>query len=81
MTEKNELKQAKQALEENDYERKLVYKVAYMKQDRWFYTYFENRDDAYVFIDAMERQNGSSDDRIYKYITLNRFSWEMFIEP
>lgn len=77
----NELRQAKEILEGNDYERKLVYKVAYIKDGKWFHSYFENNDDANMFIGAMKRWNQESDEHIYKCIMLNSFSWEMFIEP
>ena len=74
-----ELKEAKNKLENEGYQRKLVYKLSYWKDGVWKNAYFDDKDDAYTMIDAMQKINTKV--KIYTYVTLNKWSWEMFIEP
>ena len=74
-----ELKKAKGVLEKNGYQRKLVYKLTYLKDNTWESIYFDNKDEAYTMINAMHEINAKVS--TYSYITVNRWSWEMFIEP
>ena len=75
-----ELKEAKGILEKNDYQRKLVYKLTYLKDNTWESIYFDNKDEAYTMIAAMREINATVT-KIYSDISLNKWSWEMFIEP
>ena len=76
-----ELKEAKNTLEANGYDRKLVYKLSYMNMEdnTWKNVYFDDKDEAYTMVDAMQKINAKV--RTYRYITVNRWRWEMFIEP
>ena len=74
-----ELREAKKALESNGYERKLVYKLTYLKDGIWKHTYFEDKEEADMMIAKMMEINKEC--KIYSYISLNKWSWEMFIEP
>ena len=74
-----ELKEAKNTLEANGYERKLVYKLSYMTDGTWKHIYFEDKEEADMVISKMMEVNKIV--RIYSYISLNKWSWEMFIEP
>ena len=74
-----ELREAKKALESNGYERKLVYKLTYLKDNTWESIYFDNKDEAYTMIATMHEINAKVP--TYSYISLNKWSWEMFIEP
>ena len=76
---RKELKEAKGVLEKNGYQRKLVYKLTYLKDNTWESIYFDNKDEAYTMIATMHEINAKVP--IYSYISLNRWSWEMFIEP
>ena len=75
-----ELKKAKGVLEKNGYQRKLVYKLTYLKDNTWESIYFDNKDEAYTMIAAMHEINATVT-KIYSDISLNKWSWEMFIEP
>ena len=75
-----ELKKAKGVLEKNGYQRKLVYKLTYLKDNTWESIYFDNKDEAYTMIAAMREINATVT-KIYSDISLNKWSWEMFIEP
>jgi hypothetical protein len=74
-----ELREAKKALERNGYERKLVYKLTYMTDGTWKHIYFEDKEEANAMIAKMMEVNKMV--KIYSYISLNKWSWEMFIEP
>ena len=74
-----ELREAKKALESNGYERKLVYKLSYMTDGTWKHAYFEDKEEAEMMVSKMVEVNKLA--KIYSYISLNKWSWEMFIEP
>ena len=74
-----ELREAKKALEANGYERKLVYKLSYKTDGTWKHIYFEDKEEADMVISKMMEVNKIV--RIYSFISLNKWSWEMFIEP
>ena len=74
-----ELKEAKNTLEANGYERKLVYRLTYQTDDTWKHIYFEDKEEADMVISKMMEVNKIV--RIYSCISLNKWSWEMFIEP
>ena len=79
-----ELTEAKRELQRNGYQRKLVYKLTYMKveeDDTWMNrsAFFDDKDEAYTMISMMNEINAKIP--TYRYISLNRWSWEMFIEP
>ena len=74
-----ELKEAKNTLEANGYERKLVYRLTYQTDGTWKHIYFEDKEEADMVISKMMEVNKIV--RIYSYISLNKWSWEMFIEP
>lgn len=73
------LKEAKNTLEANGYERKLVYRLTYQTDGTWKHIYFEDKEEADMVISKMMEVNKIV--RIYSYISLNKWSWEMFIEP
>ena len=77
---RKELKEAKGVLEKNGYERKLVYKLTYLKDNTWESIYFDNKDEAYTMIGAMQEINAFLKVPTYSYISLNKWSWEIFIE-
>ena len=74
-----ELREAKKALEANGYERKLVYRLTYQTDGTWKHIYFEDKEEADMVISKMMEVNKIV--RIYSFISLNQWSWEMFIEP
>ena len=74
-----ELEEATETLEANGYERKLVYKLTYQKDGTWKHIYFEDKEEADAMIAKMQEVNKV--DKIYSYISLNKWTWEMFIEP
>lgn len=74
-----ELKEAKETLETNGYERRLVYTLTYQKDNIWKHIYFEDKEEADMMIAKMLEVNKV--DKIYSYISLNKWLWEMFIEP
>ena len=74
-----ELKEAKNTLEANGYERKLVYRLTYQTDGTWKHIYFEDKEEADMVISKMMEVNKIV--RIYSFISLNQWSWEMFIEP
>lgn len=76
----DELRDVKERLEDFNFERKLVYKVSYIKDNEWEYTYFTNKDDAMVFVNALKDYNHKANEEIYRCVSLNKWSWEMFIE-
>ena len=76
---RKELKEAKQIFESNGYQRKLVYKLTYLKDNIWKNIYFDDEEDAHIMIAKMHEINTQTP--IYSYISLNKWSWEMFIEP
>ena len=69
----------KKALEANGYERKLVYKLSYMTDNTWKHAYFEDKEEAEMVVSKMREVNKVV--KIYSYISLNIWTWEMFIEP
>ena len=71
-----ELKEAKNTLEANGYERKLVYKLTYLKEGIWKHIYFEDKEEADMMMCKMVEIN-----KTCKIYSLNKWSWEMFIEP
>ena len=73
-----ELKETKNTLEANGYQRKLVYKLTYQKDGTWKNAYFDDKDDAYAMVDAMQKINAKV--MTYNFITVNTWRWEMFIE-
>ena len=74
-----ELKEAKNTLEVNGYERKLVYKLTYQTDGTWKHAYFEDKEEAEMMVSKMMEVNKIV--QIYNYISLDKWSWEMFIEP
>ena len=74
-----ELREAKNMLEANGYERKLVYKLSYMTDGTWKHAYFEDKEEAEMVVSKMREVNKVT--KIYSYISLNIWTWEMFIEP
>lgn len=74
-----ELKEAKKTLQANGYDRKLVYKLTYKTDGTWKHIYFEDKEEADMVISKMMEVNKIV--RIYSFISLNKWSWEMFIEP
>ena len=73
-----ELKKAKNTLEANGYERKLVYRLTYQTDGTWKHIYFEDEEEADMVISKMMEVNKIV--RIYSFISLNKWR-EMFIEP
>ena len=76
-----ELKEAKNTLEANGYERKLVYRLTYQTDGTWKHIYFEDKEEADMMIVKMMEINKNKECKIYSYISINQWSWEMFIEP
>lgn len=74
-----ELKEAKNKLESEGYQRKLVYRLTYMEDNTWENAYFTNKEDADMMISKMMEVNKMV--KIYSFISLNRCTWEIFIEP
>ena len=74
-----ELKEAKRELERNGYQRKLVYKLTYQTDNTWKHIYFEDKEEADMMESKMMEVNKIV--KIYRFISLNRCSWEIFIEP
>ena len=74
-----DLKEAKQELEANGYERKLVYKLSYMTDGTWKNAYFDDKEEADMMISKMMEVNTQV--HIYSNISLNKWSWEIFVEP
>ena len=74
-----ELREAKNMLEANGYERKLVYRLSYMTDGTWKHAYFEDKEEAEMMVSKMREVNKVT--KIYSYISLNIWTWEMFIEP
>ena len=74
-----ELKEAKNTLEANGYERKLVYRLTYQTDGTWKHIYFEDKEEADMVIARMMEVNKVV--KIYSYISLNIWAWEMFIKP
>ena len=74
-----ELKETKNTLEANGYQRKLVYKLTYQKDGTWENAYFTNKEDADAMVFKMMEVNKMV--KIYNFISLNRCTWEIFIEP
>ena len=74
-----ELEEAKSTLEANGYERKFVYRLTYQTDNTWKHIYFEDKEEADMVISKMMEVNKVV--KIYSYISLNKWSWEMFIEP
>ena len=74
-----EIKEAKKTLESNGYERKLVYKLTYQTDDTWKHAYFESKEEAEAMVSKMMEVNKIV--QIYNCISLDKWSWEMFIEP
>ena len=74
-----ELREAKKMLESNGYERKLVYKLSYKTDDTWKHAYFEDKEEAEAMGSKMMEVNKVT--KIYSYISLNIWTWEIFIEP
>lgn len=74
-----ELIEAKNTLEANDYERRWVYKLTYQKDNTWKHIYFEDKEEADMMMTKMMEIN--KEDKIYSYISINKWKWEMFIEP
>lgn len=64
------LKEAKNELEANGYERKLVYKLSYQKNGIWKNAYFDDKDEAYTMIDAMQKINANAKVKTYESISL-----------
>ena len=73
-----ELKEAKRELKRNGYERKLVYKLTYKADNTWKHIYFEDKEEADMVRSRMMEINKVI--KLYSFISLNRCTWEMFIE-
>ena len=76
-----ERKEAKNTLEANGYERKLVYRLTYQIDNTWKHIYFEDKEEADMMESKMMEVNKMAEIKIYRFISLNRYSWEIFIEP
>ena len=74
-----ELKEAKNKLESEGYKRKLVYRLTYMEDGTWENAYFTNKEDADMMVSKMMEVNKMV--KIYSFISLNRCTWEIFVEP
>ena len=74
-----EIREAKKTLESNGYERKLVYKLTYQTDGIWKHAYFEDKEEAEAMVSKMMEVNKIV--QIYNCISLDKWSWEMFIEP
>ena len=74
-----ELKEAKNKLESEGYKRKLVYRLTYMEDNTWENAYFTNKEDADMMVSKMMEVNKMV--KIYSFISLNRCTWEIFVEP
>ena len=66
-----EFKEAKNTLEANGFERKLVYKLTYQKDDVWKHIYFEDEEDAYMMINKIMEVNKV--DQIYNCVSLKKY--------
>ena len=66
-----ELEEAKNTLEANGFERKLVYKLTYQKDDTWKHIYFEDEEDAEIMVSKMIEVNKV--DQIYNYVSLKKY--------
>ena len=79
---RKELKEAKKTLMRNGYQRQLVYRLSYMKEEdgTWMNknAFFSDKEEADMMIVKMMEINKEC--KIYSYISLNIWSWEMFIE-
>ena len=73
------LKEAKNTLEANGYERKLVYRLTYQTDGTWKHIYFEDKEEADMVRARMMEVNKVI--KFYRFISLNKCTWEMFIEP
>ena len=69
---RKELKEAKGVLEKNGYQRKLVYKLSYQKNGVRKNAYFDDQDEAYTMINAMQKINAKV--LTYSYITVKRYT-------
>ena len=76
-----EIKEAKKTLESNGYERKLVYKLTYQTDDTWKHAYFESKEEAEAMVSKMMEVNKVTKVTKYSYISLNKWLWEVLIEP
>ena len=74
-----ELKEAKRELERNGYQRKLMYRLSYQKDGTWKHIYFDDKEEGYMMESKMMEVNKMV--KIYRFISLNKCSWEIFIEP
>ena len=76
---RKELKEAKGVLEKNGYQRKLVYKLSYQKNGVRKNAYFDDQDEAYTMIDAMQKINAKVP--TYSYITVKRYTlWRLRLQ-
>ena len=73
-----ELKEAKRELERNGYQRRLMYRLSYQKDGTWKHIYFDDKEEAYMMESKMMEVNKMV--KIYRFISLNKCSWEIFIE-
>lgn len=76
-----ELKEAKNKLESEGYKRKLVYRLTYTKDGIWENAYFTNKEDADVMVSKMMEVNKMEMVEPYSYISVNKYTWEIFVEP
>ena len=74
-----ELKEAKETLERSGYQRKLVYRLTYLKDSIWETIYFDDKDEAYTMIAKMHEINATL--LTYSHISVKECSLEIFIEP
>ena len=71
-----EFEEAKNTLEANGFERKLVYKLTYQKDDIWKHIYFEDEEDAKMMISKMIEVNKV--DQIYNHVSLKKYTlWNL----
>ena len=76
---RKELKEAKEALEKNGYQKKLVYKLSYQKNGIRKNAYFDDQDEAYTMIDAMQKINAKV--LTYSYITVKKYPlWRLRLQ-
>ena len=76
---RKELEEAKGVLEKNGYQKKLVYKLSYQKNGIQENAYFDDQDEAYTMIDAMQKINAKV--LTYSYITVKKYTlWRLKLQ-
>ena len=75
-----ELQELKNELEDRGYNRHLAYRVTYFKDNEEKSNYFDDKEDANLFVSALQGVNQKAPNT-YRCIVLNRWSWELYVEP